>query len=88
MLLIHLLLALLNTFLICPDYAASAAGLDRKRLGKQRVEAYQALNLVRSLRYLGTHYRAPLPSNPYKWVEWDTLAGFPLEVAPRCAAAI
>jgi len=33
----------MQTFLPYADYAASAATLDMKRLGKQRVEAYQAL---------------------------------------------
>ena len=33
----------MNTFLPYPDYATSAAALDRQRLGKQRVEVLQIL---------------------------------------------
>ena len=33
----------MQTFLPYPDFAATAAALDRKRLGGQRVEAYQIL---------------------------------------------
>eukprot|EP00850_Spirogloea_muscicola_P017684 SM000154S01419 [mRNA] locus=s154:244796:246442:+ [translate_table: standard] len=36
----------LQTFLPYPDFAASIKCLDTKRLGKQRVEAYQILNIV------------------------------------------
>lgn len=37
----------MNTFLPYPDYAASAATLDRQRLGKQRVEVLQILTALR-----------------------------------------
>lgn len=37
----------MQTFLPSPDYSESAKFLDRQRLGKQRVEAYQ---ILRSLR--------------------------------------
>lgn len=37
----------MNTFLPYPDFAASARSLDRARLGKQRVEAFQ---IIRTLR--------------------------------------
>ncbi len=36
---------MVNTFLPYPDYAKSAASLDNKRLGKQRVEALQILRV-------------------------------------------
>ena len=40
----------MQTFLPYPDFAASAAALDDRRLGKQRVEALQVLRaLVRPL---------------------------------------
>lgn len=68
--LLYLLFLLLNTFLTFPDFKKSAASLDRKRLGKQRVEALQVLNLVMSLQYLGTHYSNPLLSDPYGWERW------------------
>lgn len=38
----------LNTFLPYPDLQESVRVLDRKRLGKQRVEAFQILNIVSS----------------------------------------
>lgn len=40
----------MQTFLPYPDFAKSAAALDTKRLGKQRVEAYQILNTILSGR--------------------------------------
>lgn len=36
----------MNTFLPYPDFAQSAACLDRQRLGKQRVEVLQILNTL------------------------------------------
>lgn len=36
----------MQTFLPYPDYAESAACLDRQRLGKQRVETLQLLNVL------------------------------------------
>jgi len=36
----------MQTFLPYPDYAASAAALDYRRLGKQRVEGYQILRTL------------------------------------------
>lgn len=36
---------MVNTFLPYPDYAKSAASLDNKRLGKQRVEALQIIRV-------------------------------------------
>lgn len=37
----------MQTFLPYPDFAACAACLDDRRLGKQRVEAYQLLRVLR-----------------------------------------
>jgi hypothetical protein len=36
----------LQTFLPYPDFIESAACLDRQRLGKQRIEAYQILRSI------------------------------------------
>jgi Pyrimidine dimer DNA glycosylase len=41
----------MQTFLPYPDFAASAAVLDDKRLGKQRVEALQVLRAVTRMTY-------------------------------------
>lgn len=38
----------MQTFVPFPDFAKSAKTLDNKRLGKQRVEAFQILNALRS----------------------------------------
>lgn len=43
---------MVNTFLTDADFTTSAASLDRQRLGKQRVEAYQILTLIQDLRRL------------------------------------
>lgn len=40
----------MQTFLPYPDFAASAAALDRQRLGKQRVEAWQILCTLTGVR--------------------------------------
>ena len=38
---------MVNTFLPYPDFVKSAKALDYKRLGKQRVEAWQILRALR-----------------------------------------
>jgi hypothetical protein len=43
---------MVNTFLVDSDYSKSAEQLDSRRLGKQRVEAYQILNLIENIRIL------------------------------------
>jgi len=48
----------MQTFLPYADFAKSAACLDNKRLGKQRVEAYQILKTLKKIRLAG--------HNPYK----------------------
>lgn len=41
----------MQTFLPLPDFAASAAALDDRRLGKQRVEALQVLRALTRVTY-------------------------------------
>lgn len=43
---------MVNTFLVCEDFEASAKELDNKRLGKQRVEAFQILNILKTLEHI------------------------------------
>jgi hypothetical protein len=43
---------MVNTFLVDSDFKVSASQLDSRRLGKQRVEAYQILNILENLRIL------------------------------------
>jgi hypothetical protein len=47
-----------QTFLPYPDFAASAAILDNRRLGKQRVEALQVLRAVTRATYGWKHHPA------------------------------
>jgi hypothetical protein len=47
-----------QTFLPYPDFAASAAVLDDRRLGKQRVEALQILRALTRERYGWKHHPA------------------------------
>jgi hypothetical protein len=47
-----------QTFLPHPDFAASAAALDPRRLGKQRVEALQVLRALTRERYGWKHHPA------------------------------
>lgn len=43
----------MQTFLPYPDFELSARFLDRQRLGKQRVEAWQILNVLEELKIPG-----------------------------------
>jgi hypothetical protein len=43
---------MVNTFLVDSDFTKSAQLLDSRRLGKQRVEAYQILNLIYNINIL------------------------------------
>lgn len=42
---------MVNTFLVCENFEASAKELDHRRLGKQRVEAFQILNILKELEH-------------------------------------
>jgi len=44
------------TFLVDSDFQISASKLDNKRLGKQRVEALQILNLIRDIKFLSNYF--------------------------------
>jgi hypothetical protein len=63
---------MVNTFLTYSDYEKSAASLDRQRLVKQRVEAYQILCLIQDLAYLAERYGNPVPTQfgrtRYNWI--------------------
>nr|QBK89997.1 MAG: putative endonuclease [Pithovirus LCPAC101] len=61
---------MVNTFLVHDNFDKNAKMLDDKRLGKQRVEAYQILNICTSLRKLGLIYNNNIPSDPYKYYTW------------------
>lgn len=54
---------MVNTFLVVSDFRESAKYLDRQRLGKQRVEAYQILNNLIKLRDLGEYFGIPPPEH-------------------------
>lgn len=47
---------MVNTFLVDPDFRVSASKLDRVRLGKQRVEAYQILLVIQQYRFLARYF--------------------------------
>lgn len=53
---------MVNTFLPYKSFKKTAESLDRARLGKQRVEAYQILNLCVYLRALGDAYNLEFPN--------------------------
>lgn len=61
---------MVNTFLLFSDYRKSANKLDRARLGKQRVEAYQILNLIFDLKTLSKQYKSDIPEDKSKWKSW------------------
>lgn len=51
----------MKTFLVDRDFQKSAKMLDNKRLGKQRVEAYQLLRIIRILRKFHEFFSIPHP---------------------------
>lgn len=50
---------MVNTFLTHPNFRVSAASLDRSRLGKQRVEAYQILRILENIHHLALMFNYP-----------------------------
>jgi hypothetical protein len=82
-----------QTFLPYPDFAASAAALDHRRLGKQRVEALQILRALIRERYGWQHHPAVRMWAGYE----EALAYYAMEIcaewvrrrhADSCAASI
>jgi Pyrimidine dimer DNA glycosylase len=61
---------MVNTFLTDSDFDKSAQSLDNARLGKQRVEAYQILWLIKDLEYLGRYFQDPIPEDPRLRHDW------------------
>ena len=61
---------MVNTFLGHQNFEKNAKILDSRRLGKQRVEAYQILNICISLRKIGLIHNNNIPSDPYKYHKW------------------
>jgi Pyrimidine dimer DNA glycosylase len=82
-----------QTFLPYPDFAASAVALDRRRLGKQRVEALQTLRALTRESYDWKHHPAVRMWAGYE----EALACYAMEIcaewvrrehADSCAASI
>lgn len=61
---------MVNTFLTDRDFAVSASRLDSRRLGKQRVEAYQILNLLYDYKRLAKIYSMPIPADSSEYKKW------------------
>jgi len=59
---------MVNTFLISSDYLLSARSLDTRRLGKQRCEAYQILNIIEDLHFLSKELSLPRSDNLHSWI--------------------
>ena len=53
---------MVNTFITSKSYSKSASYLDRARLGKQRVEAYQILLLLQDLRAISRYFKISAPA--------------------------
>jgi len=61
---------MVNTFLTHSDFVKSAQSLDRQRLGKQRVEAYQILLILENLDLLASIFSLPYNgSNLADWIK-------------------
>jgi len=52
---------MVNTFLVHSDFSISASFLDSRRLGKQRVEAMQILNIIENIYFLAGASNLPYP---------------------------
>ena len=66
---------MVNTFLTHSDFKTSAQSLDRQRLGKQRVEAFQILNIIENLEHLSKLFQYPYDgSNLKQWIKDITTA--------------
>lgn len=61
---------MVNAFLTNKDFKLSAKNLDNRRLGKQRVEAVQILNIIEKLNVLSKLFNVPFPSDRYLIKEW------------------
>lgn len=61
---------MVNTFLVCQDFALSAKCLDNLRLNKQISEALYIYRVIRNLKLLGTYYNNPPPSDNYLLYDW------------------
>jgi hypothetical protein len=59
---------MVTTFLVEYNFLASARKLDRQRLGKQRVEAFQLLNNCLDLYYIAQFLNVGSASSKYKWI--------------------
>jgi hypothetical protein len=73
----------MQTFLPYPDFAASAAVLDPRRLGKQRVEALQVLRALTVPGYGWRHHPVVRMWTGYE----EALVRYGLEVCARWCAA-
>ena len=62
---------MVQTFLVNSNFRLSAKSLDWKRLGKQRVEAYQILNLINDITFLSKVFSYPLcsASSRREWIK-------------------
>ena len=56
---------MVNTFITDPDFSVCARNLDSRRLGKQRVEAYQILNILQDLRAVSDYHGWGCPGDDY-----------------------
>lgn len=61
---------MVNTFLVHSDFRQSAECLDVKRLGKQRVEAFQILRILGDIQVLSNVFELPQPTDVYKRRAW------------------
>ena len=66
---------MVNLFLTDSDYRKSAKNLDDKRLGKQRVEAFQILTLLQDLNFLAQYYKKERPSQSILLQTMDSRCG-------------
>jgi hypothetical protein len=71
-----------QTFLPCEDFAATARVLDRRRLGKQRVEAIQVLRALTVPGYGWRHHPAALMWTGYE----EALVRYGLDICARWRA--
>jgi hypothetical protein len=76
---------MVNTFVVDKDFKKSAQMMDSRRLGKQRVEAFQILNLIENIRLIselsGIYYKISFHSFVVEIKKWYQKQDFVLVVS-------
>ncbi len=65
---------MVNTFVTCSNYDECAKHLDRQRLGKQRVEAKQILDILQDLHFIAEKLNSHFQNNKFNFPHNEDIA--------------